>query len=71
MHKTRGRKSLLFLKKKKQKNFYPLGGGSFDNRVACEKSFLLLFFKKEDASFLPLAFFKSSGAKEAACLPSC
>jgi hypothetical protein len=29
---------------------------SRDSRVPCQKSFLLLFFKKEDASFLPPAF---------------
>jgi hypothetical protein len=44
-----GRKSLLFLKKKKQKDFYP-----FAQRLPpgqTDKSFLVLFFKKE-----PLAF---------------
>jgi hypothetical protein len=44
-------KSLLFLKKKKQKDFYPFARGVADTFGAkmC-KSFLLLFFKKEALS---------------------
>jgi hypothetical protein len=56
MSRATGRKSLLFLKKKKQKNFYPFGAGSTDGRVPCDKSFFASFFsKKEDSAFLPLA----------------
>jgi hypothetical protein len=39
-----GRKGLLFLKKKKQKDFYKLA------RVPGYESFLVLFFKKEPLS---------------------
>jgi hypothetical protein len=68
-------KSLLFVNKKKQKTLdvaLALGGRdgllaspphepSIQPRGAARrKSFLLLFFKKEDSSFLPLAFPRSS-----------
>jgi hypothetical protein len=43
-----GRKGLLFLKKKKQKDFYPFAPGLCDlARAPMGGSFLVLFFKKE------------------------
>jgi hypothetical protein len=49
---TEGRKSLLFLKKKKQKDFSHFAPGAASGTRAGRKSFLVLFFKKERA-FLP------------------
>jgi hypothetical protein len=43
---------MFFFEKKNQKTFATLGVGVGDSRVPKSKSFLLLFFKKED-SFLP------------------
>jgi len=45
------RKNLLFLKKKKQKDFFPLR--FVPARALADKSFLVLFSKKEHPSFLP------------------
>jgi len=46
--KARIKKSLLFLKKKKQKDFYPfLPRLTEQHRQQMGKSFLVLFFKKE------------------------
>jgi len=45
--------SLLFLKKKKQKDFYPSGRVDPAGEQM-GKSFLVLFFKKEHALFLAL-----------------
>ena len=45
-----GSKNLLFLKKKKQKDFYDFAP-RLDGKQS-HKSFLVLFFKKEHASFL-------------------
>jgi hypothetical protein len=45
-----GSKNLLFLKKKKQKDFYDFALGLDGERS--HKSFLVLFFKKEPAFFL-------------------
>jgi hypothetical protein len=45
--KGEGRKSLLFLEKKKQKNFYPFGAGSLNRTSQVTKVFLLLFFQKK------------------------
>jgi hypothetical protein len=42
------RGGLLFLKKKKQKDFYPLGAQGLTSARQTDKNFLLLFFKKED-----------------------
>jgi hypothetical protein len=52
-----------FCEQKEAKKLYPFGprghwpsrAGSLNNRAPYEKSFLLLFFKKEDSCFLPLA----------------
>jgi hypothetical protein len=46
----KGSKSLLFPENKKQKDFYDLAPGLDDRRS--HESFLVLFFKKERASFL-------------------
>jgi hypothetical protein len=47
------KEALLFLKKKKQKNFYLLGAlAGWLPKPAVSKSFLLLFFKKEALAFL-------------------
>jgi hypothetical protein len=48
----RGRKSLLFLKKKKQKDFYSWWRVTPATTPQMDKSFLVLFFKKERAFFL-------------------
>jgi hypothetical protein len=45
------RKNLLFLKKKKQKDFYPVGGVCVADRTLMGKSFLVLFFKIELLSY--------------------
>jgi len=45
----KGRESLLFVNKKKQKNFE--NGSWLGLYSTMDKSFLLLFSKKEDASF--------------------
>jgi hypothetical protein len=43
--------------KKKQKKLYSFRAGTTDSRAPSEKSFFASFFpKKEDSSFLPLAF---------------
>jgi hypothetical protein len=48
-----GRKSLLFLKKKKQKDFYTFAPHSpWACAVPMYESFLVLFFKKEHPCFL-------------------
>jgi len=41
-------KDLLFVNKKKQKNFINLPSGRQSRHVLMFRSFLLLFFKKED-----------------------
>jgi hypothetical protein len=41
------KQAVLFLKKKNQKNFYPFGTRAVATRVPVDKSFLLLFFRKE------------------------
>ncbi len=47
-------KNLLFLKKKKQKDFFLLGSACGTARSETKgKSFLVLFFKKEPLLFLP------------------
>jgi hypothetical protein len=47
-----GKQELLFLKKKKQKNFCSLGDlAPLLPRPAISKSFLVLFFKKERLAF--------------------
>jgi hypothetical protein len=46
----RGRKSLLFLKKKKQKDFYLWWRVIPANTPQAKESLLVLFFKKERAS---------------------
>jgi hypothetical protein len=56
----RKRKDLLFLKKKKQKDFYFLAASRLGlclDRAACggNKSLLLLFFRKEGLSSLSLS----------------
>jgi hypothetical protein len=49
--------SSFFWKKKKQKKLCSFKAGSPDQRTPSEKSFFASFFpKKEDSSFLPLAF---------------
>jgi hypothetical protein len=54
MEARQGEGSLLFLKKKKQKNFVRFGAGSMNSRTPCEKSFFASFFsKKEDSSLKP------------------
>jgi hypothetical protein len=45
-----GKKELLFLKKKKQKNFCSWGLWHAPATARSSKSFLLLFFKKEALS---------------------
>jgi hypothetical protein len=46
------REDVLFLKKKNQKNFWSLGAlASAEPQAAVNKSFLLLFFKKEALPF--------------------
>jgi len=48
IEKARMKKDLLFLKKKKQKDFYPFWPRLTDqHRQQMGKSFLVLFFKKE------------------------
>jgi hypothetical protein len=47
---AQARKVLLFLKKKKQKDFCSLAPCGFGYRVQMGKSFLVLFFKKERLS---------------------
>jgi enoyl-CoA hydratase/carnithine racemase len=50
-------KNLLFVNKKKQKNFLNFESGYFNRTAQTDKSFFASFFsKKEDASFLSLAF---------------
>jgi hypothetical protein len=52
-----GRKSLLFVNKKKQKNLFHLAPGSRASRLQTDKVFLLPFFqKKKILAFLPRAF---------------
>jgi hypothetical protein len=46
------KQAVLFLKKKNQKSFSPLGTDVAADVRQMDKSFLLLFFKKEDACFL-------------------
>jgi hypothetical protein len=41
------KKELLFVNKKKQKNFINLPSGRFNDLAKRSKSFLVLFFKKE------------------------
>ncbi len=48
-----GSKNLLFLKKKKQKDFAPLAPNAPHVRCQTGKSFLVLFFKKEPLPSLP------------------
>jgi hypothetical protein len=63
-NKASGRKNLLFLKKKKQKNFFPYETRRSIEPAAKVQSFFASFLrghlavacsKKEDSSFLPLA----------------
>ena len=49
----RERKNLLFLKKKKQKDFHPLGPAYEIGTQPMDKSFLVLFFKKERLPYIP------------------
>jgi hypothetical protein len=51
MNRLGKEKDLLFVNKKKQKNFVSLGPGVTCAPSQTYKSFLLLFFKKEDSSF--------------------
>jgi hypothetical protein len=48
-------KNLLFLKKKKQKDFFPSGPclGIAERKTQTGRSFLVLFFKREHSSSLP------------------
>jgi hypothetical protein len=50
--KSGGRESLLFLKKKKQKNFYSFGTGSLHRTASYGKKFFASFFQKR-RFFLP------------------
>jgi hypothetical protein len=51
---VKGKQALLFLQKKQQKNSYLLGVlATAGQNPATNKSFLLLFFKKDALSFLP------------------
>jgi hypothetical protein len=53
----RGRQESSFFEKKEAKKLYPFGAGSPNRAGPSEKSFFASFFsKKEDSSFLPLAF---------------
>jgi hypothetical protein len=47
----KAKKALLFVNKKKQKNFAPGGVGTALVKSRRRKSFLLLFFKKEALAF--------------------
>jgi len=68
----KGKQGLLFLKKKKQKNFYSPSGGAepltAQSRAKRTKSFLLLFFKKEVLSCLPLLFCASPAHAVSFCV---
>jgi hypothetical protein len=46
-----GSKDLLFLKKKKQKDFSPFAPRRLSHPGLTNESFLVFFFKKEHASF--------------------
>jgi len=46
-----GSKGLLFLKKKKQKDFSPFAPSRMGTTAPMNKSFLVLFFKKERPFF--------------------
>jgi hypothetical protein len=45
------KEALLFVNKKKQKNFIRFSAGMFDGRAKRSESFLVLFFKKELLAF--------------------
>jgi hypothetical protein len=45
--RRQGKQALLFVNKKKQKNFINLSSGLVQHRAKRSKSFLVLFFKKE------------------------
>jgi hypothetical protein len=45
--RRQGKQELLFVNKKKQKNFIRFSAGLFSHRAKRSKSFLVLFFKKE------------------------
>jgi hypothetical protein len=51
-----GRKSLLFLKKKKQKNFCDMAYGSGQSRLQTNDVFLLLFLQKKKTLPVPRLF---------------
>jgi hypothetical protein len=51
------KKELLFVNKKKQKNFMSFSAGMFQRRAKRSKSFLVLFFKKELLAFAYLGLF--------------
>jgi hypothetical protein len=51
---SKRKEALLFLKKKKQKNFFKLGRACFSATVLQEQKFLRRFFQKAAASLSPL-----------------
>jgi hypothetical protein len=57
-----GSKSLLFLKKKKQKNFFHMRPGGRESRLLMDEVFCFFLFTKR-RFFLPLAFFGFSGER--------
>jgi hypothetical protein len=48
---VKGKKESSFCKQKEANKLYSFGGVWFDRAAQGSKSFLLLFFKKEDPSF--------------------